>query len=56
MQSRLIECRKDCDVPYKLISNVVPGSHTNLLKMKKIANEIAMDFLCIYNEEQKKIE
>ena len=56
VQSRLIECRKDCDVPYKLISNVVPGSHTNLLKMKKIANEIAMDFLCIYNEEQKKIE
>lgn len=51
VQSKLIEYRKDCEVPYKLISNVVPGPHTNLKRMKTIADLIAVDFLCIYKEE-----
>ena len=50
VQKKLIECRKNCDVPYELVSKVVPGPHTNLMKIDNLANEIVTDFIHIYNE------
>lgn len=50
VQKKLIECRKDCDIPYELISNVVPGPHTSFPKMNNLADEIVTDFIHIYNE------
>lgn len=50
VQTILIERRKDISEPYSFLSNVVPGSFTGLAKIKHIAEEIANDFLAIYEE------